>query len=110
MHGLFIKDAHIKEHGVCPEMIKLFLRISRERLQAVTSHYQPLPAIASNRKQPLAITNNLPSGYWKWPASIVVCSWRGFTRKPDRFPFIFRQGQNRRQLGTLVGGLVPIAK
>ena len=42
MHGLFIKDAHIKEHGVRPEMRKLFLRISRgERVQAITSHYQP---------------------------------------------------------------------
>ena len=98
------------ETRVRPEMRKLFLRISREGVTMVTRNCLQWLATASNRQPLLTIANNPPSGHWKWPTSIVVCLWRGFTRKPDLFPFIFRQGQNRRQLGTLVGGLAPIAK
>ena len=70
MHGLFIKDEHIKENEVRPEMRKLFLRISRE------SDFQPLQTIANylfvmtdNRLQSPAMAGNCLGAYapggWK---------------------------------------------
>ena len=102
----------VGRHGVQgplrPEMRKLFLRISREDCQ-------PLSAIAHHCKQPPTIVNHCKQqqtthrqGGDTVTRRIVVCSWRSFTRNPDRFPFIFRQGQNRRRLGDTLGDLSPL--